>query len=82
MLFQSFSLRPPENTYILASRGPIDKVKSSQVNPKVILVQLGGGGGGGAIRSLVVELLARARKGHACVHTRNGANSLGGMSQD
>ena len=33
------------------------------------------------IRSLVVELLARARKGRACVHTRNGANSLGGMSQ-
>ena len=35
-----------------------------------------------AIRSLVVELLARARKGRACVHARNGANSLGGMSQD
>ena len=34
------------------------------------------------IRSLVVELLARARKGRACVHARNGANSLGGMSQD
>ena len=28
------------------------------------------------------ELLARARKGRACVHARNGANSLGGMSQD
>ena len=35
-----------------------------------------------AIRLLVVELLARARKGRACVHARNGANSLGGMSQD
>ena len=35
-----------------------------------------------AIRPLVVELLARARKGRACVHARNGANSLGGMSQD
>ena len=32
--------------------------------------------------SLVVELLARARKGRACAHARNGANSLGGMSQD
>ena len=35
-----------------------------------------------AIRPLVVELLARARKGRACAHARNGANSLGGMSQD
>ena len=44
---------------IPSSRGPRDKVKSSQVNPKVILVQYGvvvvvggdrgGGGGGGFI---------------------------------
>ena len=46
---------------IPSSRGPRDKVKSSQVNPKVILVQYGvvvvvggdrGGGGGGVHRGV------------------------------
>ena len=38
-LFQSFSLSPSENACISAFKGPRDKVKSSQVNPKVNLVQ-------------------------------------------
>ena len=49
---------------IPSSRGPRDKVKSSQVNPKVILVQYGvvvvvggdrGGGGGGGVHRGVPE---------------------------
>ena len=44
-LFQSFSLSPSENTCILPSKGSRDKVKPSQVNAKVILVQWGVGGG-------------------------------------
>ena len=42
-LFQSFSISPSENTSISAFKGPRDKGKSSQVNPKVILVQWGVG---------------------------------------